>query len=36
VDIEPEDFLARANLDVSGTILYEDYLQIFDLAGARQ
>jgi Ca2+-binding EF-hand superfamily protein len=36
VDIEPEDFLARANLDVGGTILYEDYLQIFDLAGARQ
>jgi Ca2+-binding EF-hand superfamily protein len=36
VDIEPEDFLARANLDVTGTILYEDYLQIFDLAGARQ
>jgi Ca2+-binding EF-hand superfamily protein len=35
LDIEPEDFLARANLDMGGNISYEDYLQIFDLAGAR-
>lgn len=36
LDIEPEDFLARATLDMGSTILFEDYLQIFDLAGARQ
>lgn len=36
LDIEPEDFLNRANLDMGSTILYEDYLQIFDLSGARQ
>jgi Ca2+-binding EF-hand superfamily protein len=35
LDIEAEDFLARANLDMAGNISYEDYLQIFDLAGAR-
>jgi Ca2+-binding EF-hand superfamily protein len=35
LDIEPEDFLARANLDMSGNVSYEDYMQIFDLAGAR-
>lgn len=36
LDIEPEDFLARANLDLTSTILYEDYLQIFQLMGADQ
>ncbi|KAH0792206.1 hypothetical protein GPJ56_003732 [Histomonas meleagridis] len=36
LDIEPEDFLQRANLDLSSTILYEDYLQIFELSGTRQ
>jgi Ca2+-binding EF-hand superfamily protein len=35
LDIEPEDFLARANLDMTGNIAYEDYLQIFDLVGTR-
>ncbi|KAK8893868.1 hypothetical protein M9Y10_022297 [Tritrichomonas musculus] len=36
LDIEPEDFLGRAGLDLSSTILFEDYQQIFDLSGARQ
>jgi Ca2+-binding EF-hand superfamily protein len=31
VDIDAEDFLARANIDASETILFEDYFQIFDL-----
>jgi Ca2+-binding EF-hand superfamily protein len=35
LDIEPEDFLARANLDMGGNVSYEDYMQIFDLVGAR-
>lgn len=36
LDLEPEDFLARANLDFTSTILYEDYLQIFTLTGTSQ
>jgi Ca2+-binding EF-hand superfamily protein len=35
LDIEPEDFLARANLDMGGNVSYEDYSQIFDLGGGR-
>jgi hypothetical protein len=34
-DIELEDFLAGANLDMGGNVSYQDYSQIFDLSGAR-
>ena len=36
LEIEPEDFLARAGLDLSSTILFEDYQQIFELSGVNQ
>lgn len=35
-DIEPEDFLGRAGFDLTSSLLFEDYLTIFDLGGIRQ
>lgn len=35
-DIEPEDFLGRAGFDLTSSLLFEDYLTIFELGGIRQ
>lgn len=35
-DLDVEDFLSRAQFDASSSILFEDYLQIFDMNSGHQ